>query len=67
MKAILEFTLPKDDRDFYNAINGNKLNIILWSYNIWLNEKINQTNSKELIECKEQLNKIILEQNINLE
>ena len=67
MKATLEYTLPKDDTDFYNAVNGSKLNCILWNYNLWLNEKIKLNNSKDLQDCKDKLLSLFLEQNIELE
>lgn len=74
MKAILEFTLPKDDVEFYWATNGAIMNLVLWKMDQWLRSKtkhapddMSDDKFEAFEECREQLRGLIDEYNLDLD
>jgi hypothetical protein len=72
MKAILEFDLPEENTDFQAAINGHNYNSAIWDFDQLLRSEMKY---KELSEetykaykwCREELRKILLEDNLFIE
>jgi len=74
MKAILEFSLPEDKREFIIANEGEHMHSTLCSMDQWLRGKIKYApedisdDSYETFElCREQLHNFLNENNINLD
>lgn len=40
MKANLTFKLPEEEKEFYDAINGNSYYIVLWEMDQYLRSKL---------------------------
>lgn len=72
MKARLEFNLPEENDDFQSAINGHKYKSAIWDFDQLLRSEMKY---KELSEetynaykwCREELRKILLEDNLFIE
>jgi hypothetical protein len=72
MKAVLEFNLPDDNKDFQAAINGNNYKDAIWDFDQLLRSEMKY---KELSDetyqaykwCREELRKILAEDNLFIE
>jgi hypothetical protein len=72
MKAVLEFDLPEDNSDFQAAINGSSYKNAIWDFDQLLRSEMKY---KELSDdtyqaykwCREQLRKILEEDNLFIE
>jgi hypothetical protein len=72
MKAILEFDLPEENADFKSAINGHNYKNAIWDFDQMLRSEMKH---KELSDetyqaykwCREQLRKILEEDNLFIE
>jgi len=72
MKAVLEFDLPEEERDFRYAINGEKYKSAIWDFDQLLRSEMKY---KELSDetyqaykwCREELRKILAEDNLFIE
>jgi hypothetical protein len=72
MKAKLEFDLPEENSDFQAAINGHNYKSAIWDFDQLLRSEMKY---KELSEetynaykwCREELRKILLEDNLFIE
>lgn len=72
MKAVLEFDLPEDNKDFQAAINGNNYRSAIWDYDQLLRSEMKY---KELSDeqykvydfCRKELRKILEQDNIYIE
>jgi hypothetical protein len=72
MKAILEFDLPEENNDFLAAINGHNYKSCIWNFDQLLRSEMKY---KELSDdtyqaykwCREQLRKILEEDNLFIE
>jgi hypothetical protein len=72
MKAILEFDLPEEERDFRNAINGRKYKDAIWDFDQLLRSEIKykelpEDTCKSLKWCRDELRKILAEDNLFIE
>ena len=74
MKAVLEFTFPKDDVEFYWATNGATMNLVLWKMDQWLRgqtkhapDDMSDDTYKAFEECREKLRELIDEYNLDLD
>jgi hypothetical protein len=72
MKAVLEFDLPEDNSDFQAAINGNNYKNAIWDFDQLLRSEMKHKElSDETYEaykyCREQLRKILAEDNLFIE
>lgn len=72
MKAKLKFKLPKESREWYNAINGSLMRNTLWDYDEWLRSKIKYedlTDEQYQVYqgCRDRLRQLLYENDINLE
>jgi hypothetical protein len=72
MKAVLEFDLPEDNYDFQAAINGNNYKTAIYNFDQLLRSEMkykelsNETyNAYEW--CREELRKILAEDNLFIE
>jgi hypothetical protein len=72
MKATLKFKLPKDQFDYYRAINGSASLGIIHDFDSWLRSEIKYgDHSEEKFEtlelCRKELFKLIQAENIDLD
>lgn len=72
MKAKLKFKLPKENHEWYNAINGSSMRSTLWEYDQWLRSKIKYedlTDEQYQVYqgCRDKLRELLYENDINLE
>ena len=72
MKAILEFDLPEENRDFDAAINGHNYRSVIWEYDQLLRsemkyKELSDETYKALKWCREELRKILEQDNLFIE
>lgn len=75
MKAILEFNLPEDQREFNFARQGSDWQFVAWKIDRWLREQYkympdeedNEDKYNTYIEVRNKLREIMDEQGVNLE
>jgi len=75
MKAILEFNLPEDQIDFDLAVNGSKINLVLWEMDQWLRQQYKYMPDEEYSEdkyetyekCREQLRELMFENGVKFD
>jgi hypothetical protein len=72
MKAVLEFDLPEDNKDFETAINGHKYKSAHWDFDQLLRSEIkykdlSEDTYKAYKFCREELRKILAEDNLFIE
>jgi hypothetical protein len=72
MKAVLEFDLPEDNKDFEAAINGHKYKSAHWDFDQLLRSEIkykdlSEDTYKAYKFCREELRKILAEDNLFIE
>jgi hypothetical protein len=72
MKANLIFNLPKDQYEYYRALNGGAALGIIHDFDTWLRSEIKYGNHSEekyktLELCRKELFKLIEAENIDLD
>ena len=74
MKAKLEFNLPEEEPEFTNAVNGTKWKIAMWDLDQWLRaqtkyapDSMSDDTYKALESCRDELRRIVSENNLDLE
>jgi hypothetical protein len=72
MKANLIFDLPKDQYDYYRAINGGAALGIIHDFDQWLRSEIkygehDEEKHKALELCRKELHNLIQAENIDLD
>jgi hypothetical protein len=72
MKANLIFDLPKDQYDYYRAVNGGATFDIIHHFDQWLRSEIkygdhSEEKHKALELCRKELHKLIQSENIDLD
>ena len=72
MKAVLKFKMPKDQYDYYRAINGGATFGIIHDFDQWLRSEIkygehDEEKHKTLELCRSELHKLIQAENIDLD
>jgi hypothetical protein len=72
MKAKLEYTLPEEEFEYYNAVNGTKMYSIIHELDQWLRTQIKyqelSENQYEAYEsCRDHLRELIYGEGINLD
>ena len=72
MKANLIFDLPKDQYEYYRAVNGGATFGIIHDFDQWLRSEIkygdhSEEKHKALELCRKELFKLIQAENIDLE
>jgi hypothetical protein len=72
MKAVLEFDLPEDNKDFEAAINGHKYKSAHWDFDQLLRSEIkykdlSEDTYKAYKFCRDELRKILAEDNLFIE
>lgn len=72
MKAILEFDLPEENRDFQEAINGKNYKSAIWEFDELLRSEIKykeptEDSYKAYKFCRDELRKILAEDNLFIE
>jgi hypothetical protein len=72
MKANLIFDLPKDQYDYYRAVNGSAALGIIHDFDEWLRSEIrygdhDEEKHKTLELCRKELHKLIQAENIDLD
>ena len=75
MKAILEFNLPEDSREFDRATQGLNMHSVFWEMDQWLRAQYKYMNDSEYSEdkyetyqkCREHLRELMLENGVKLD
>lgn len=72
MKATITFTLPKEEHEYRNAIEGAKMRVILWDVDQFLRAKMKYEELSDgqydaFKETREHLRRLLIEENIDLE
>jgi hypothetical protein len=72
MKANLIFDLPKDQYEYYRAVNGSAALGIIHDFDQWLRSEIkygdhSEEKHKALELCRKELHKLIQAENIDLD
>jgi len=74
MKAILEFNLPEDKKDFDFATQGLNWWSVCWDMDQWLRGQMKHPSSdmsddtyEALQKCREKLQELINDSNLNLD
>jgi len=72
MKANLIFDLPKDQYEYYRAVNGGAALGIIHDFDQWLRSEIkygdhSEEKHKALELCRKELHKLIQAENIDLD
>jgi hypothetical protein len=72
MKATLTFTLPDEDSQYSDAVNGYKMRTILWDVDQWLRAKMKYEELSDgqydaFKETRDHLRRLLIEENIDIE
>jgi hypothetical protein len=72
MKAKLEYTLPEEDFEYYNAVNGIKMYSIIHELDQWLRSQVkhaelSEDEYKAYQSCRDHLRELINEEGIKLD
>ena len=72
MKATITFTLPEEEEEYRNAIEGAKMRAILWDVDQFLRAKMKYEELSDgqydaFKETREHLRRLLIEENIDLE
>jgi hypothetical protein len=72
MKATITFTLPEENHEYRNAIEGEKMRVILWDVDQFLRAKMKYEELSDgqydaFKETREHLRRLLIEENIDLE
>lgn len=67
MKALLEFNLPDDEREHYNAVNGSKAFSAMWDFDQWLRVEIKYQGEDSYQRVREQFRSILDEYNLKID
>jgi hypothetical protein len=72
MKATITFTLPEENHEYRNAIEGEKMRVILWDVDQFLRAKMKYEELSDgqydaFKETREHLKRLLIEENIDLE
>ena len=72
MKATITFTLPEEEDEYRNAIEGAKMRVILWDVDQFLRAKMKYEELSDgqydaFKETREHLRRLLIEENIDLE
>lgn len=72
MKAKLEYTLPEEDFEYYNAVNGIKMYSIINEIDQWLRSQVkyaelSEDEYKAYQSCRDHLRELINEEGIKLD
>jgi len=72
MKATITFTLPQENHEYRNAIEGEKMRVILWDVDQFLRAKMKYEELSDgqydaFKETREHLRRLLIEENIDLE
>lgn len=72
MQANLKFKLPEEDREFRQAINSEKMYIVLWEMDQWLRGNIkhapddmSEDTYKTFEKCREMLNELMINHDLS--
>ena len=74
MKAILEFNLPEDQTEYQMFNDSSKMFSVLWDMKQWLRSQVkyapdgmSQEAYDAFEECKEKLNELLIDNNLDLD
>jgi hypothetical protein len=72
MKATITFSLPEEDHEYRNAVDGAKMRSILWDIDQWLRAKLKYEDLTDgeydaFKQTREELRKLLIEENIDLD
>jgi hypothetical protein len=72
MKATITFSLPEEDHEYRNAVEGAKMRSILWDIDQWLRAKLKYEDLTDgeydaFKQTREELRKLLIEENIDLD
>jgi hypothetical protein len=72
MKATLTFSLPEEEYEYSNALEGAKMRSVLWDLDQWLRAKLKYEELSDgkydaFKETRDHLRSLLVEENIDLE
>jgi hypothetical protein len=72
MKATLTFSLPEEQHEYSNAVDGAKMRSALWELDQWLRAKLKYEELTDgqydaFKETRDELRRLLIEENIDLE
>jgi hypothetical protein len=72
MKATLTFSLPEEQHEYSNAVEGSKMRSVLWELDQWLRAKIKYEELSDgqydaFKQTRDELRKLLEEENVDLE
>jgi hypothetical protein len=74
MKAILEFNLPEEDKEYELVNNASKMYSVLWDMDQWLRSNTKyapDTTSQDTYDaykkCRDQLRELMYEENVSFD
>lgn len=72
MKATLTFSLPEEEYEYSNAVEGAKMRSVLWDLDQWLRAKLKYEDLSDgkydaFKETRDHLRSLLVEENIDLE
>lgn len=72
MKATITFTLPEEEHEYRNAVEGAKMRSILWEIDQWLRTKLKYEELSDgqydaYKATRDELIKLLIEENVDLE
>jgi hypothetical protein len=72
MKATLTFSLPEEEYEYSNAVEGAKMRSVLWDLDQWLRAKLKYEDLSDgkydaFKETRTHLRSLLVEENIDLE
>jgi hypothetical protein len=72
MKATLTFSLPEEQHEYSNAVEGSKMRSVLWELDQWLRAKLKYEELTDgqydaFKETREHLRELLREENVDIE
>jgi hypothetical protein len=72
MKATLTFSLPEEQHEYCNAVEGSKMRSVLWELDQWLRAKLKYEDLSDgqydaFKQTRDELRKLLQEENVDLE
>jgi hypothetical protein len=72
MKATITFSLPEEQHEYSNAVEGSKMRSVLWELDQWLRAKLKYEELTDgqydaFKETREHLRKLLREENVDIE
>lgn len=71
MKAILEFSLPEENHEYLNALQGAKMRSVLWDLDQWMRaqlkfQELSDGEYDGIKQTRDKLRALLQEENIDI-